>query len=81
MTDEPKKSGPDPLSDLRRYAVVLFLFLSAFVTILDPLARLFKDAAFRVDPVVFGLVYGTTLRSSASRAPRSSWGGTSDRTR
>ena len=61
MTDEPKKSGPDPLSDLRRYAVVLFLFLSAFVTILDPLARLFKDAAFRVDPVVFGLVYGTTL--------------------
>jgi len=61
MADEPKKSGPDPLSDLRRYAVVLFLFLSAFVTILDPLARLFKDAAFRVDPVVFGLVYGTTL--------------------
>lgn len=64
MADErkpPPKGFPDPLADLRRKAVYLFLFLSGFVTVLDPLARLFKDSTFRVDPVVFGLIYGTTL--------------------
>ena len=51
----------DDLSDLRLQAVKLFLVLSFFVTVIDPVARLFKDPTFHVDPVVFGMVYGTTL--------------------
>jgi len=58
---EPKRAVPDELADLRRQAVRLFMALSALVVVVDLAGRLFKDPAFRVDPVVFGLVFGTLL--------------------
>lgn len=51
----------DPLAGLRRVAILVFLGIDAFLVIADVLGRLFRDSAFRVDPVVFGLAFGTTL--------------------
>lgn len=53
--------APDELTDLRRWAVKVFLALSVLVVVVDLAGRLFKDPSFRVDPVVFGLVFGTLL--------------------
>lgn len=65
MSDERRdpfnEDDEDELAELRFWAIRIFLGLSAFVTILDPLARLFRDPTFRVDAVVYGLIYGTTL--------------------
>lgn len=63
MGDEPRKPSrtPDELTDLRRWAVKVFLGLSVLVVVVDLAGRLFKDPSFRVDPVVFGLVFGTLL--------------------
>lgn len=65
MADEnqPRKASrtPDELTDLRRWAVKVFLFLSVLVVVVDLAGRLFRDPSFRVDPVVFGLVFGTLL--------------------
>lgn len=61
--DPPRKPArtPDELTDLRRWAVKVFLALSVLVVVVDLFGRLFRDPAFRVDPVVFGLVFGTLL--------------------
>lgn len=65
MTAErPRKPAPptnDPLSAYRRAALVVFLAIDAFLVGADVLGRLFKDNTFHVDPVVFGLAFGTTL--------------------
>jgi xanthine/uracil permease len=66
MADEektPRKASrtPDELADLRRWAVKVFLFLSVLVVLVDLFGRLFRDPTFKVDPVVFGLVFGTLL--------------------
>lgn len=68
--DDPKRRRPrrppeqpddDELSDLRVQSVRLFMVLSAMVVVVDSLGRLFRDPAFRVDPVVMGMVFGTLL--------------------
>lgn len=61
--DAPRKPArtPDELADLRRWAVKVFLFLSVLVVLVDTFGRLFRDPTFKVDPVVFGLVFGTLL--------------------
>jgi membrane associated rhomboid family serine protease len=66
MTDEersPRKASrtPDELTDLRRWAIKVFIVLSVFVTVIDSLGRLFRDSSFRVDAVVFGFVGGVLL--------------------
>lgn len=62
MADDPhRRRTPDELADLRRWAVKVFLALSVLVVVVDLFGRLFRDPAFRVDPVVFGLVFGTLL--------------------
>lgn len=66
MADEdkaPRKSSrtPDELTDLRRWAIKVFIVLSIFVVATDSLGRLFRDPAFRVDAVVFGFVGGVLL--------------------
>lgn len=66
MADEERTTRkaartPDELTDLRRWAVKVFLALSVLVVVVDLAGRLFKDPTFRVDPVVFGLVFGTLL--------------------
>lgn len=60
---EPRRPArtPDELADLRRWAVKVFLFLSVLIVLVDTFGRLFRDPAFKVDPVVFGLVFGTLL--------------------
>lgn len=60
---EPRRPArtPDELADLRRWSVKVFLFLSVLVVLVDTFGRLFRDPAFKVDPVVFGLVFGTLL--------------------
>ena len=62
--EEPSRKAartPDELTDLRRWAVKVFLALSVLVVVVDLAGRLFKDPTFRVDAVVFGLVFGTLL--------------------
>lgn len=67
MADDPGHSprkpqrSPDELADLRRQAVRLFMVLSVAIIVLDSAGRLFRDPAFHIDPVVFGLVFGTLL--------------------
>ena len=39
----------------------MFLAIDVFIVGADVLGRLFRDPDFRVDPVVFGLAFGTTL--------------------
>lgn len=62
--EEPTRKAaktPEELTDLRRWAVKVFLALSVLVVVVDLAGRLFKDPTFRVDAVVFGLVFGTLL--------------------
>lgn len=61
MTDDKKRPAPDPLSGLRRSAVAVFLAINVVLVLGDVLGRLFIDRGFHVDPVVFGLAFGTTL--------------------
>lgn len=66
MADEqkgkPEKKGtPEELGDLRRAAVQVFLALSVLVVVVDVLGRLFLNAEFHVDSVVFGFIFGTLL--------------------
>jgi|GEM_PF-6171992 len=63
MADENRTPSrtPDELADLRRWAVKVFLALSVLIVVVDMAGRLFRDPAFRVDAVVFGLVFGTLL--------------------
>ena len=49
------------LDELRGLAIRVFLGLSVGVVLLDSLGRLFRDPAFRIDPLVFGMVFGTLL--------------------
>ena len=49
------------LVELRGLAIRVFLGLSVGVVLLDALGRLFRDHAFRIDPLVFGMVFGTLL--------------------
>jgi hypothetical protein len=60
-TDRPKGTGPDPLSAYRRAAIAVFLAIDVFLIAADVLGRLFRDPSFRVDSVVFGMAFGTTL--------------------
>lgn len=63
MADEkpsPKRQDRE-LEDLRRLAVKVFIWLSVLLVVVDVLGRLFRDPAFHVDAVVFGLVFGTLL--------------------
>lgn len=39
----------------------MFLVIDLFLVGADVLGRLFRDTTFHVDPVVFGLAFGTTL--------------------
>lgn len=61
MADERKPKPPDDLQGLRRFAIKVFIWLSAFIVIIDMMGRLFRDASFHVDAVVAGLVFGTLL--------------------
>lgn len=66
MADEdktPRKATrtPDELTDLRRWAIKVFIILSVFVVVIDALGRLFRDPSFRVDAVAFGFVGGVLL--------------------
>jgi small neutral amino acid transporter SnatA (MarC family) len=66
MADEdktPRKATrtPDELTDLRRWAIKVFIILSIFVVVIDALGRLFRDPTFRVDAVTFGFVGGVLL--------------------
>lgn len=53
--------APDPLSGYRRAAIAVFLAVDVFLVLADVGGRLFKDPTFRVDSVVFGMAFGTTL--------------------
>ena len=51
----------EELGELRALSIRVFLGLSVSLVLLDALGRLFRDPAFRIDPLVFGMVFGTLL--------------------
>ena len=56
-----EKDERDELAGLRALAIRVFIGLSALLIVGDVFGRLFRDPAFRADPVVSGLVFGTLL--------------------
>lgn len=48
----------DRLGTARLAAVIVFLSIFVFLALTDVLGRLFRDANFRVDGAMFGLVVG-----------------------
>ena len=51
----------EELGELRALSIKVFLALSVSMVLLDALGRLFRDPAFRIEPLVFGMVFGTLL--------------------
>lgn len=67
----------DELDALRALAVKVFIGLSVLVVVMDSTGRLFRDPAFKVDPVVMGLVFGTLLALLGLEAANRLMGGKS----
>lgn len=51
----------EELGELRALSIRVFLALSVAMVLLDALGRLFRDPSFRIEPLVFGMVFGTLL--------------------
>lgn len=59
--EQGERDERQELGELRGLAIRVFLALSVAVVLLDAGGRLFRDPAFRIDPLVFGMVFGTLL--------------------
>ena len=59
--EREEREETEELGKLRALSIRVFLGLSVAEVALDALGRLFRDPAFRIDPIVFGLVFGTLL--------------------